>query len=153
MQDVKTRLVWDLVLIYGDAQPEKKARFLVELSRVLHDCINPILIGETLTSLGKLLKKNNPSTPGHWSFLFNVILKQAGLRELEMQGRKFTWGNNMPSPTYEKLDRILCSVNWEENYPLSMVTALVREKSDHTPLLMDTGDVPKTDPFFRFENS
>lgn len=57
VQDIKTRFIWDLIVIYGDAQQDKKARFLSELSRVLHGCINPVLIGETLISLEKLLKK------------------------------------------------------------------------------------------------
>lgn len=33
-------------------------------------------------------------------------------------------GNNMPQPTFEKLDRVLCSVEWEENYHLTDVSAL-----------------------------
>ena len=48
---------------------------------------------------------------------------------------------------------ILYCVDWEKNYPMTEVTALDREKSDHTPLFMDTEDLPKTDPIFRFENS
>lgn len=70
-----------------------------------------------------------------------------------MHGRQYTWGNNLPQPTFEKLDRILCSVEWEETYPLTKISALCREKSDHVPLFLDTGDVVKTDPIFRFENS
>jgi len=30
------------------------------------------------------------------------------------------------------------STSWEQKYPLSMVVALTREISDHTPLLLDT---------------
>lgn len=75
------------------------------------------------------------------------------MRELELHGRKFTWGNNMLNPTFEKLDRILCCVDWGENYPLTEVTARLKEKSDHTPLFLNTGDMPKTNPIFRFENA
>ena len=85
--------------------------------------------------------------------MFNAILEHAGVRELEMNGREFTWGNNLPIPTFEKLDRILCSTEWEEVYPLTQVTALTREKSDHTPLFLDSGDIQKSDPIFRFENA
>jgi hypothetical protein len=41
-------------------------------------------------------------------------------------------------PTYEKLDRILVSIDWEIKYPKANVHALPRALSDHTPLLLDT---------------
>lgn len=153
VQDLKTRLIWDLVVIYGEAQPDKKAAFLAELSRISQDSVNPILIGGDFNIIRKAAEKKKPGTPGHWSFFFNAILEQAGVRELKMHGRQFTWGNNLPVPTFEKIDRILCSVEWEETYPLTQVSALVREKSDHTPLFLDSGDIQKSDPIFRFENS
>jgi hypothetical protein len=42
--------------------------------------------------------------------------------------------------TYEKLDRVLASVEWEQKYPLVIVRALTRTSSDHTPLLLDSGE-------------
>lgn len=84
--------------------------------------------------------------------MFNAILEQVGLRELDLNGIQFIWENNLKALFFEKLDRIRCCPDWEENYPLTEVTTLVREKSDDTPLFLDSGDVPKTDPIFRFEN-
>jgi hypothetical protein len=43
------------------------------------------------------------------------------------------------NPTYEKLDRVLASVSWEQKFPLVSVRALTREGSDHTPLLIESG--------------
>ena len=43
-------------------------------------------------------------------------------------------------PTYEKLDRVLASTEWEQKFPLVTVDALNREISDHTPLLLSTGE-------------
>jgi hypothetical protein len=57
-----------------------------------------------------------------------------------MSGRQFTWANSLPSPTYEKLDRVLMTTEWEFKFPLVSVRALDRGVSDHTPLLLDTGD-------------
>jgi hypothetical protein len=37
------------------------------------------------------------------------VIDGLNLRELEMSGRKFTWANSLPNPTFEKLDRILMS--------------------------------------------
>lgn len=63
-----------------------------------------------------------------------------GLRELELSNRQFTWANSREVPTFEKLDRILVSTELEQKYPLSTVQALTREISDHTPLLLNTGN-------------
>ena len=57
-----------------------------------------------------------------------------------MSGRKFTWANSKKVPTYEKLDRVLASTEWEQRFPLVTVDALNREISDHTPLLLSTSD-------------
>jgi hypothetical protein len=46
------------------------------------------------------------------------------LREFEMSGRKYTWANSREIPTYEKLDRILMTTEWEQHFPLSTVIAL-----------------------------
>jgi hypothetical protein len=57
-----------------------------------------------------------------------------------MQGRKFTWMSARENPTFEKLDRILVSSEWEHEFPLASVQSLYRENSDHTPLLLQTGN-------------
>jgi endonuclease/exonuclease/phosphatase family metal-dependent hydrolase len=70
-----------------------------------------------------------------------------------MSGRRYTWTNSLPNPMYEKLDRILMSTKWELQHPLSTVLAMSREISDHTPLLLDTGNtsLSHNQPMFKFE--
>ena len=72
--------------------------------------------------------------------MFNTIIESLDLREIELSGRKFTCANALPNPTYEKLDRVLASVDWEQKFPLVAVQALSRGISDHTPLFVDTGE-------------
>jgi hypothetical protein len=54
-------------------------------------------------------------------------------------GRQFTWANNLQTLTFEKLNRIMVSTEWEVQFPQVMVTTLPRGISDHSPLLLDTG--------------
>jgi hypothetical protein len=70
-----------------------------------------------------------------------------------MSGRKYTWANNMTVPTFEKLDRILLTTEWEEKFSLSMVQALPRGISDPTPLLLKSGGNTSRaiQPQFKFE--
>ena len=57
-----------------------------------------------------------------------------------MTGRQYTFANSLPYSTYEKLDRVLMTTEWEFMYPMVTVQALDRGVSDHAPLLLDTGD-------------
>jgi hypothetical protein len=70
-----------------------------------------------------------------------------------MSGRWFTWANWLPNPTFEKLDRVLVSTEWEQKFLLAKVLALSRDILDHTPLLIDTGQTPsnRNQPLFKFE--
>ena len=56
--------------------------------------------------------------------MFNTIIESLDLREIELSGRKFTWANALPNPTFEKLDRVLASVEWEQKFPFVTVQAL-----------------------------
>ena len=72
--------------------------------------------------------------------MFNTIIESLDLREIELSSRKFTWANTLPNPIYEKLDRVLISVDWEQKFPLVTVQALSRAIFDHTPLLVDSDE-------------
>jgi hypothetical protein len=88
-----------------------------------------------------------------WPSLFNVVIESLDLREIVMTGRQYTWAGSGDNPTYEKLDRVVVSTEWENNFPLAMVEARDRNISDHTPLVVSTGastHQSRTRPF-RFE--
>ena len=134
---------------------EYKEIFLTEL---VHTCSKenlPLCIGGDFNIIRNASEKNNERYDDKWPFLFNAIIDGLDLREIEMSGRKFTWANSLPTPTYEKLDRVLISTEWEQKYPLATVDALSREISDHTPLLLNSGEENKsksqTQPQFKFE--
>jgi len=85
-------------------------------------------------------EKNKNNFNPCWPFLFNAVIDSFDLREIDLPGRQFTCANNLMDPTYEKLDRVLMTTEWEFKFPLVTVIALDRGVSDHTPLLLDTGD-------------
>ena len=85
--------------------------------------------------------------------MFNAVINSLDLREIELSGRKFTWTNSLPEPTFETLDRVLVSTYWELKFPQATVQALPREITlDHTPLLLSFGDTRgASQPIFIFE--
>jgi endonuclease/exonuclease/phosphatase family metal-dependent hydrolase len=123
---------WNLVVVYGDAQQDGKANFLVELVNVIRSSTHPILIIGDFNMTRKGSEKNKPGGYNRWSPLFNVATEQGGLTEIALSGRKFTWCNNHEDPTYELLDRVLVSPSWEEKFPLVCATTLPGELSDLT---------------------
>jgi endonuclease/exonuclease/phosphatase family metal-dependent hydrolase len=130
---------WVLVAVYGAAQHEFKESFLTELVQSCSKENLPLCVGGDFNIIRNRSEKNNDRFDERWPFLFNVVIDGLDLREIEMSGRKFTWANSRRVPTYEKLDRVLVSTEWEQRFPLATVVALSREISDHTPLLLDTG--------------
>lgn len=142
---------WILVAIYGAAQEDYKEAFLVELVNSCNKEALPILLGGDFNIIRNPTEKNNDNYSEKWPFLFNAVIDSLDLRELELTGRKFTWANSSSKSTFEKLDRILMSTEWEQKYPLSTARALSRELSDHTPLLLDTGVNSLKQPLFKFE--
>jgi hypothetical protein len=82
-----------------------------------------------------------------------MVTQSLDIREIEMSGRQYTWAGSGDDPTFEKLDRVLVSAEWEQKFPLTIVHAKDRSNSDHTPLLLNTGASShnKQPPPFKFE--
>jgi hypothetical protein len=130
---------WALILVYGAAQEEHIHHFLAELAKIYEDETLPMIVGGDFNILRRKEDKNNKKINTHWPFVFNAIIENLDLRELALSGRQFTWANRRPIPMYEKLDRVLGSVEWEQKFHLVTVRDLTRAGSDHTPLLLDSG--------------
>jgi hypothetical protein len=110
------------------------------------------MVGEILTSSGAQEDKNNDRYCDRCPFLFNAMINNLDLRELEIPGRQYTWANNLQAPTLEKLDRVLVSTYWEFKYPLVTVKVLPRIISNHSPLLLNMGmSSQHTSHMFKFE--
>jgi exonuclease III len=131
---------WALVAVYVPAQTHPKEQFLMELVHMTSHEELPILMGGDFNILRHPREKNKDNFEHRWPFLFNCVIDGLNLRELKMSGRRYTWANALPNLTYEKLDRVLTSIEWELKFPLSTVVALPRGISDHKPLLIDTGN-------------
>jgi exonuclease III len=140
-------------VVYGPAQAEHKESFLAELVNMCSQKKLTLLIGGDYNILRYPSEKNNDHYHEQWPFLFNVVIDGLNLRELQMSERKYTWANNLANPTFEKLDRILMTTEWEEKFPLSIVQALTREVSDRTHLLLNSGESSHmaTQHMFKFE--
>ncbi|KAJ1267831.1 hypothetical protein BS78_07G088000 [Paspalum vaginatum] len=149
----KHDFISNLVLVYGPAHEDHKQRFLTELAHLSSKETLPMIIGGDFNIMRGPQEKSKGNFSNRWPFLFNAAIDAYNLRELELSGRQFTWANNLSNQTFEKLDRILVTTEWETKYPKATVQALTREISDHTPLFLNSGDGDSTPPHsdFKFE--
>ena len=117
---------WILMAVYGPAQDDFKSSFLAELVRACQQNPAPTLISGYFNILKSSNEKNNNRYNDRWPFLFNAVIDSFELREIALTGRQFTWANSLPNPTYEKLDRVLMTMEWGSKYHLVSVHALDR---------------------------
>jgi exonuclease III len=67
---------------------------------------------------------------------YNWIVNTYKLRDLPLNGGRFTWSNNQSDPTLERLDGVLISKHWEAKFPLTNIRKNPRFLSDHNPLIL-----------------
>lgn len=79
-------------------------------------------------------------TDSYRLFSFRAVINDCSLMELESKGCAFTWMNNREGDELvkERLDRIMCSMDWRLIYPAAEVLALSALGFDHCPLFMNT---------------
>jgi hypothetical protein len=131
---------------------EHKSNFLSEMVRVCSKETIPMVIGGDFIIIRRPDEKNNDNYNDIWSFLFNAVIDALNLREIDLSRRKYTWANNLPNQTFEKLNRVLVCTYFESKYALTNVHTLNREISDHTPLIFSTNNPSSTyQPQFKFE--
>ena len=79
-------------------------------------------------------------------------LSRIGLTDIPLQGQKYTWSNMQNPPLLEKLDWVFTNSCWSLSYPETICRALIREISDHSPLIISIStNIPRAH-IFRFEN-
>jgi hypothetical protein len=134
--------IWNFINVYGADQADQKQKFLSEFSSFCSKCIHPVLIGGDFNILRKDSDKNKPRGMNKWSSLFNSIIDFHNLIELDLSGRLYTWSNNRNSPTFEKLDRFLVSLEWNMHYNNVNVSGLVDPSLIMFPFVLELISCP-----------
>ncbi|GJT38334.1 cytochrome P450 [Tanacetum coccineum] len=104
---------------------------------------------EKSTSHGKMLGSIFDATG---ALMFNKFIFTLGLCVLPMGGKRFTRMDNIRFK-HSKIDRILVSKHFIDLWLYSYVTALTREFSNHTPLLLSNSITDYGPTPFKLYNS
>jgi hypothetical protein len=60
---------------------------------------------------------------------------------MKILSRKYTWGNNQDNLIMALLDRVFITTCWDNLFPSSNVKVKPRLRSDHAPLVVETGAI------------
>ena len=82
---------------------------------------------------------------------FRWLVNDLALKEIYLNGRRYTWSNEQSPPTLVQLDQVLCTTDWEDSHGECYLRCLSSVVSDHSPLLLDCTPAPAAQKRFHFE--
>ena len=142
---------WWLSCVYGPQGDDNKILFLQELRRIRASCQGPWLVLGDFNLIVNAEEKNNGNLNRAMMGRFRCWINDLELIDVILHGRKFTWSNQQNSPTLVRLDRVLCSSDWKQLFPNSLLQSAATEGSDHCPLLLSLDAVKPGRARFHFE--
>lgn len=71
---------------------------------------------------------------------FNLTLQDLGIIDLPLQGDRYTWFIDEDSSQASRIDRVLVSPDWNDNFRAIKQIAFSRVLSDHRPFMLECGD-------------
>jgi hypothetical protein len=120
--------------VYGPQGDYNKILFLQEIRNLRACCQGPWLVVGDFSLITSIEDKNNGNINRAMMGRFRRLMNDLEFRDLPLQGRKSTWSNQQDTPTLVKLDRALCSSEWEQLFPNCLLQCTATEGLDHCPL-------------------
>jgi exonuclease III len=151
MRDTSTQ--WQITVVYGPQNDDEKVMFLQELKSITAPQPHRrwLIMGD-FNLIYQAQDKNNTNLNRRLMGSFKATIDELGLKEISLNGRRFTWTNEQANPTMTRIDRLLCTPEWELLFPSCFLHSLPSLMSDHTPLLLHGALDHFSNNFFRFEN-
>uniref|UniRef100_A0A453JTH1 Endonuclease/exonuclease/phosphatase domain-containing protein n=1 Tax=Aegilops tauschii subsp. strangulata TaxID=200361 RepID=A0A453JTH1_AEGTS len=133
---------WWITVVYGPQLDADKIAFLQELRDVRAACDGPWMLCGDFNLIYRDEDKSNDNLNRRMMGRFRCTINDLALKEVYLNGRRFTWSNEQSPPTLVHLDRVLCTPDWEELHGECHLRCLASVVSDHSPLLLDCKPVP-----------
>lgn len=144
--------IWWITVVYGPQTDADKLLFLQELKDLAPAGRERWLMVGDFNLIYQATDKNNSNLNRRLMGSFKATIDTLHLKEIRLNGRRFTWSNGQHNPTLTRIDRFFCTPDWEILFPSCYLHSLPSTMSDHTPLLLQ-GELNRTpSSFFRFEN-
>jgi hypothetical protein len=144
---------WWLTCVYGPQGNDDKIAFLQELRDIRTSCAGPWLVGGDFNLIYKAEDKNNNNYNRAMMGRFRRLIDDLTITEIQLHGRKYTRSSSVTgaSPVLVRLDRVFCSVDWEQRFPNCLLQSTASDDSDHCPLVLGLNDNHPGKRRFHFE--
>lgn len=145
---------WTLICIYGDASHRYNRALWDRLKEIIRLEGSVCIIGD-FNAIAKEDEKyggnQNLDSNGRG---FRKFLFDGGLMDLGFRGPAYTWTNGQytSTPIFSRLDRVVVTAKWLQEFPQAYVNHMPRVHSDHAAILLRTKHVPPKPRNFRIEN-
>ncbi len=83
---------------------------------------------------------------------FSDFIESQNLVDLPLMGGSYMWCNGAAIPSMSRIDRILVSTEWEEQYPDVVQKLLPKPISYHNPIMLEARGMARGKTSFKFEN-
>ena len=147
-----TGVPWWLLVVYGPQDDADKIAFLQELRDIRAACPGPWMLCGDFNLILRDEDKSNGNLNRRMMGRFRRLVNDLALKEIYLNGCRFTWSNEQSPPTLVHLDRVLCTSDWEDAHGECHLRCLASVVSDHCPLLLDCAPMPTAYRRFHFED-
>jgi hypothetical protein len=145
-------LTFYITNVYGPCNATQKPIFLAELASLAANTTGPWLVLGDFNLLRAPSDRSNGNFDAREADIFNSWINDAGLLEIPLIDRLFTWSNNQPHPILARLDRALVNTDWNSLLADSFLRSFTRATSDHVPLLLTASSLTPWPSIFRLNN-
>jgi hypothetical protein len=98
-----------ITVIYSPQGDTTKLQFLQELKNIPLPEHNRWLILGGTNLIYQAEDKNNSNLNRRLMGVFRATINHLRLKEIKLNGRRFTWSNQRDNPTLTRIDRLLCT--------------------------------------------
>lgn len=105
------RIQWQINVVYGPQRDDEKIQFLQELKNIPVPAHDRWLILGDFNLIYQAEDKNNSNLNRRLMNSFKAALDVMRLKEIKLNGRRFTWSNEQTNPTLTRIDRLFCTPN------------------------------------------
>lgn len=145
--------VWTLLCVYGDAAHTGN-RVIWEAIKQIVEREGTVCVMGDFNAIAEMHEKygGNPNFNAN-NKNFKDFLFETGLIDLGYKGPAYTWTNGQDPATeiFERLDRIVVTASWTQQFPMANVNHLPRVHSDHAPILLRMHGKPLNQSKFKIE--
>jgi endonuclease/exonuclease/phosphatase family metal-dependent hydrolase len=137
--------------VYGPQLEGEKLQFMQELRDIRPMTYKRwVLLGD-FNLIYKICDKSNGNVNRRLLNQFRQVLEELEVKELHLNGHRFTWTSKTRTSTQTKIDHVFVTKEWEMLYSNCHLQAGGSSISDHCPMILTCNPFHRAYKVFRFE--